>query len=84
LDYLQADALKQGIFDQKSWEAKELEKGKPNPAFRIRWGSGDVLIHLPAVRNRELDGGAISFTKLHLSAVENVLSLTIPLMIGCG
>ncbi len=72
LDYLQTDALKQGIFDQKSWEAKELEKGKPNPAFRIRWGPGEVLIHLPAVRNRALDEGAISFTKLHLSAVENV------------
>ena len=71
-DYLQADALKQGIFDQKSWEAKESEKDKPNPAFRIRWGPGDVLIHRPSVRNRALDEGTVSFTKLHLSAVENV------------
>ena len=84
MDYLQADALKQGIFDQKSWEARELEKGKPNPTFRIRWGPGDVLIHLPTVRNRTLDGGAISFTKLHLFAVESVLSLITLLMIGCG
>jgi hypothetical protein len=71
------DALKQGIFDQKSWDTKEFEKAKPNPAFRIRWGPGDTLIHRPIVRNRTLDEGTISFTKLHLSAIENVISFTI-------
>ena len=71
-DYLQAEALKQGIFDQKSWDAKEMEKGKPNPAFRIRWGVGDVLIHRPNLRNRALDEGAISFKKLQLSTLEEV------------
>jgi len=65
--------LKQGIFDQKSWDAKEMEKGKPNPAFRIRWGVGDVLIYRPNVRNRTLDEGTLSFKKLQLSTLEEVL-----------
>jgi hypothetical protein len=70
------DALKQGIFDQKSWDAKELEKDKPNPAFRTRWGPGDVLIHRPNARNR-MDDGVVSFTKLNLSALEQVVLLGI-------
>jgi hypothetical protein len=76
------DALKQGIFDQKSWDAKETEKGKPNPAFRIRWGPGDILTHRPTVRIWALDEGTFSFTKFRLSAVENVGSFMYLLMIG--
>jgi hypothetical protein len=48
-----------------------MEKGKPNPAFRIRWGPGDTLIHRP-VYNRTMEEGAVSFTKVHLCAVEEV------------
>jgi len=64
--------LRQGIFDQKSWDEKEEEKLKPNPTFRIRWGPGDVLIHPSVVRMRALNEGSISLTKLPLSAIENV------------
>lgn len=64
--------MRQGIFDQKSWDEKEEEKQKPNPAFRVRWGPEDVLIHRPTVRPRSLDEGSLSLTRLHLSAVENV------------
>ena len=74
---MQADALKQGIFDQKSWEAKESEKIKPNPAFRMRFGPGDVLIHQPWGVTRPLDEGAIRLTKFHFTAVEEVDFLTV-------
>jgi len=57
-----------------------MEKGKPNPAFRIRWGVGDVLIHRPNVRNRALDEGTISFKKLQLSTLEEVSSPANPLL----
>ena len=70
---MQTDALKQGIFDQKTWDEKELEKLKPNPAFRIRWAPDDVLVHRPAGPTRTLDEGVLIFTKLHLSGVENVV-----------
>lgn len=53
-----------------------MEKGKPNPAFRTRWGPGDVLIHRPNARNR-MDDGVVSFTKLNLCALEQVVLLQI-------
>jgi hypothetical protein len=77
--------LRQGIFDQKTWDEKEEQKKKPNPAFRIRWGPGDVLIHRPTIQTKAPEGVAISLTKLHLSAVENVSpsSKKTALMTGC-
>lgn len=54
-----------------------MEKGRPNPAFRIRWGAGDVLIYRPNSRNRALDEGTISFKTLQLSTLEEV-SLLVP------
>lgn len=68
--------MRQGIFDQKSWEAKQSEKNKPNPTFRIRFGPGDILIHRPSGLNRPLDG-QIKLTKFHITAVEEVYPSTI-------
>jgi hypothetical protein len=77
--------LRQGIFDQKTWDEKEEEKMKPNPTFRIRWGAGDVFIHSPVQKTRALDDGSIVLTKLHFSAVENVPPIKVwVLMAGRG
>ena len=62
--------MKQGIFDQKTWEAKESEKTKPNPAFRVRFGPGNVLLHRPSGTTRPLDEGTLKLTKFHFTAVE--------------
>ena len=61
LDYLVPEALKQGIFDQKTWEEKQSDQAKPNPTFNVNFGPGDILIHRPTVTNPTLDVGLIQF-----------------------
>jgi hypothetical protein len=48
-----------------------MEKRKPNPAFRIRWGPGNTLVHRP-VNIGTMEEGTLSFTKINLCAVEEV------------
>lgn len=69
-DYLQPEALRQGIFDQQTWDAKQTEKESPNPAFRIQWGPKDTLIHQTPAPPGSVEKDAVSFTKLHLSIIE--------------